>query len=427
MNRQLRWMRLDNAAKIYPAAKRRNWSNIFRLSATLTEEVDREVLQRALNKTARRFPSMVVRIRRGMFWYYIEELKEPPVVQDEKSHPLSRMPFDDIRKCAIRVICYKNRIACEFFHAITDGNGGLIFLKSLTAEYLRLKYGENIPCTDGVFDVEEDPDPAELEDSFFKNDGPVKAPRKDDDAFQLEGVKEFDGYNNLITGLIKTDEILKLAKKHGVTLTTFIASVMIASLINIQNRQVPNKRRQKRVKVLIPINLRKMFDSKTVRNFVLYITPGIDTRLGEYSFEEILKSVHHQMGLGITKQNMAAKIAKNVGIEKVFIVKIMPLFIKNFVIKTVYNLNGERKSCITISNLGNVSAPDEWRKYVSRLDFVLGAPSENPNNCGVLSYGENLYINITRTIKDAELEREFFCYLRKLGLNVKIESNRRDR
>ena len=39
--RKLRWMRLDNAAKIYPAAKRRNWTNYFRLSATLTEPVDR--------------------------------------------------------------------------------------------------------------------------------------------------------------------------------------------------------------------------------------------------------------------------------------------------------------------------------------------------------------------------------------------------
>jgi len=426
MSRQLRWMRLDNAAKIYPAAKRRHWSNIFRLSATLTEEVDREILQLALNKISRRFPSMAVRIRMGVFWYYLEEMKEPPSVQDEKGHPLSRMPFDDIRKCAIRVICYKNRIACEFFHAITDGNGGLIFLKSLTAEYLRLKYGENIPCTDGIFDVEEEPKPEELEDSFFKNDGPVKAARKDDDAFQLNGVREFDRYNNLITGSIKTEDILQLAKKYGVTLTTFIASVMIASLINIQNRQVPNIRRQKRVKVLIPINLRKMFDSETLRNFVLYITPGIDPRLGEFSFEEILKSVHHQMGLGITKQNMAAKIAKNVGIERVFIVKIMPLFIKNLVIKLFYNLNGERKSCITISNLGNVSAPDEWRKYVSRMDFVLGAPAENPNNCGILSYNGTLNINITRTIKEAELEREFFCYLKKLGLNVKIESNRRD-
>ena len=41
---RLRWVRLDNAAKIYPAARRKNWSNIYRQSATLNEEVDVEFL-----------------------------------------------------------------------------------------------------------------------------------------------------------------------------------------------------------------------------------------------------------------------------------------------------------------------------------------------------------------------------------------------
>ena len=42
-------MKLDNAAKIFPAAKRRNWNNFFRISATLTEPVDTEVLRTALD------------------------------------------------------------------------------------------------------------------------------------------------------------------------------------------------------------------------------------------------------------------------------------------------------------------------------------------------------------------------------------------
>ena len=55
---KLRWMRLDNAAKIYPAARRQNWSNVFRVSVTLKETVDKEVLKSALDVTIRRFPSI---------------------------------------------------------------------------------------------------------------------------------------------------------------------------------------------------------------------------------------------------------------------------------------------------------------------------------------------------------------------------------
>lgn len=87
--RKLRWMRLDNAAKIYPAAKRRNWTNYFRLSATLTEEVDLNVLRAALDVTVRRFPSIAVRLRRGVFWYYLEEITKAPAIEEDKVIRLS--------------------------------------------------------------------------------------------------------------------------------------------------------------------------------------------------------------------------------------------------------------------------------------------------------------------------------------------------
>ena len=139
--RKLRWMRLDNAAKIYPAALRQSWSNVFRLSVTLTEEIDVAVLQSALDVTVRRFPSMCVRLRRGLFWYYFQQRERAPAVREENSYPVTRMSRREIRTCAFRVIAYEKRIAVEFFHAVTDGNGGMVFLKSLTAEYLQQKYG----------------------------------------------------------------------------------------------------------------------------------------------------------------------------------------------------------------------------------------------------------------------------------------------
>lgn len=152
-----RWMKLDNAAKIYPAAKRRNWSNVFRLSATLTENVDPVVLQSALDHVAKRFPSISARIRRGVFWYYLEELPKAPTIQREVCHPLAPMPFHMMRKCAFRVLYYENRIAVEIFHALTDGNGAMVFLKTLLSEYLKEKHNISVTPSHGVLDCEEDP------------------------------------------------------------------------------------------------------------------------------------------------------------------------------------------------------------------------------------------------------------------------------
>ena len=425
MEKQLRWMRLDNAAKIYPAARRRSWNCLFRLSATVTENIDVVVMQKALDITVKRFPSIAVRIRRGAFWYYLEELSTPPPIKSEAAYPMARMSFKDVRKCAFRVVCYENRLAVEFYHALTDGSGGLIFLKSLLAEYLTQKYNLNIPFERGVLDHTETPKKSELEDSFLKNDGPVSSSRKEATAFKLRGTLENDGYLNLVTGIINADELLALSKQYKVSLTEFLTAAMIYSIINIQNRTVLKKKHQKPVKILVPVNLRKIFGSTTLRNFALYVTPGIDPKLGDYSFEEIVKSVHHQMGYEITAKNLAAKIAANVGAERSLILKIMPLFIKNFAMKLIFNLFGERKSSITISNLGVVDIPDEMKPYVTRFDFILGEQALCTDACSALSYNGKLYISFLRTVRESEVERAFLCFLRSLGIKIKVESNKR--
>ena len=153
----LRWMPLDNAAKIYPAARRPEWSNVFRESATLTESIDKDIMQSALEVTIRRFPSIAVKLRRGVFWYYLQELSEAPKIREENSYPLTRMSKEETRKCALRVIVYGRRVAIEVFHSLTDGNGALIFLKSLVAEYLEQRYGIQIPAEHGVLDRREQP------------------------------------------------------------------------------------------------------------------------------------------------------------------------------------------------------------------------------------------------------------------------------
>lgn len=423
-DRKLRWLRLDNAAKIYPAARTRKTSNVFRLSISLNENIDRHFLQSALDVTVRRFPSIAVRIRRGMFWYLLEEIPRAPIVIKEKSYPLVRMPFDDIRRCAFRVIYYQNRIAVEFFHAITDGNGGLIFLKTLAAEYLKQKHKLEIPFENGVLDRLEQPKEEELEDSFLKHKGPISASRKDTNAYNLKGTFENDFYKTNTTFIYNVKDLLEKSKSYKVSLTTFITSVLISSIIKMQNETIP-KRKQKFVKILVPVNLRNLFESISLRNFVFYITPGVDPRMGDFTFEEILKSVHHQMGYEISAKQMQARITTNVNSEQSLILKLMPLFIKNFVMKLIYTIVGERKYCLTFSNLGEVKIPNEMKEKINRFDFVLGVSAKTPYNCSMLSYNENLYINFIRGVKEPSLEYSFHKTMQDLGFTAQVESNYR--
>jgi len=420
---RLRWLKLDNAAKMYPATRNDQWSNLFRVSATLTEEIDKTVMQSALDVTARRFPSIAVRLRKGLFWYYLQQLSESPKILDEKSYPLTRMSKRETRKCAFRVIVYKKRVAIEVFHSITDGNGALTFLKSLIAEYLWQKHPVKVPAENGVLSRLDYPKESELEDSFQKYAGSITAKRKERPAWRISGTPETAGFLNLTCFELPLKDALDKAHEYNVSLTEFLCAVIMSALQNLQKEKYPRTQKRKPIKIRVPANLRRIFPSTTLRNFVMFTIPEILPELGVYDFEEICKAVHHKMGMDITPKQMSMKIAANIKSERLMAARIMPLFVKNFIIKTTFNSVGERQACFTVSNLGAIAVPDQMKDYIERFDFILGAQLKAPHNCGILSFGDTLYINFIRDICESDLEMHIYRVLRELGLSVKVQSN----
>lgn len=425
--KKLRWMPLDNAAKIYPAAGRKDWSNIFRISATLTQRVDSKALEKALAVTVNRFPLIAARLRRGVFWYYLQELDRPPEIRQDCSYPLAPMSRLEVRRCALRVLVYENRIALELFHSLTDGTGAMILLKTLVAEYLKEKYGISVPCELGVLDVREEPAPGELEDSFLKHGAPIRAPRGGSKAWKLPGTREPDDFQHLTCFRLDTPQLLEKAHAYGVTVTAFLGAVMLYALQTLQQEQEPDRRRKRPVKVLLPVNLRRLFLSNTLRNFAMYTIAELQTELGHYTLEEICSLVKHKMGLEITQKHMRTVIATNIADEQKLALRLVPLFLKNIVMKAVFLAVGENQSCLSLSNLGQVAVPAPMQPYITRFDFILGVQVSAPYNCGALSYGDTTYINFIRNIREPMLERHFFSALQKVGISVTLESNRGER
>ena len=421
--RSLRWMRLDNAALIFPAALRKNWSNAYRISFTFTEPVDPALLQRALDRVAPRFPSVIVRLRRSAFWYYLEELPRPPAVREDEARPLRGMTMHDVRRCAIRVLYYRSRMAVEFFHAVTDGTGAMVFAKTLAAEYVRLRYGAAVPASCGIKDLGEAPRESELVDSFREHAGPVAAPRDDRNVYRLRGTPEPDRFLHVTCGILDSDALHARAKSLGVTVTAFLCAAMIRAILEVQAAEQPRRCRRKAVRVQIPVNLRRLFGGETMRNFVAVANIGVDPRLGDYSFEELVNIVHHQMQLSITPKNMAAIFTPNVNDERNPFLKVVPLGLKNLVMRLVFDSIGENVSCLSLSNLGQVALPEEMAPFVERVEFVLGPQASSPYNASCTSWNGKTYFNIVRNSVEPKLERAFFTGLVKLGFRVRVEAN----
>lgn len=415
-----KWMRLDNAAKIFPAVKRRDWSNVFRLSATLRQPVDPQWLQEAVALVAPRFPSMFVSLHRGLFWYYLEQLPEPPQVRPDSGCPLIHMTSRELETCALRVLYFQNRIAVEFFHSITDGNGGLVFLKTLTAAYVSLQDGREIQPGAGVLDWRMPPDPAEWEDSFLKVAGQVSMSRREENAFRIQGIREPDGFLHLTVATIDSGALRDLARGYGVTITAFLSAVMLEAILELRPR-----RSKKWAKITIPVDLRRLFESRTLRNFALTVNVGVDPRLGAYTLDELCKVIQGQLAMQVTPQQMAARVAANVNPERALAMKVVPLPFKNLAMRLAYRIVGECKGTLNISNLGLTQLPEELAPHVANLDFIIGPQLTYFNNCGVVSYGGWTRINLIRSLREPELERRFITKLVELGLEVTVESNQR--
>ncbi len=420
-----RWMRLDNAAKIYPAASSRRWHALFRLSATLTEPVDPEVLLQAQRRMVRRFPSFYVRLRRGMFWYYLEGVDECAAVEQDGESPCMPLQRREKRGLRLRVRYRGNRIAVEFFHAITDGTGGLCFLKTLVAEYLSLRYGVAIPRGDGVLDCDEPPHGAELDDSFLANAGDIAIDRTEANAYHLSGDLEPDGFIHLTTACVPLAAVTARAKAFGVSLTAYLTALLIDAACQLQQEDGTARRRRRPVKICVPVNLRRFFPSETLRNFSSYVNPGVETRLGTYTLEEIVQAVHHYMGTEATAKRLGAKFTANVSSERNAALRLAPLFLKNVAMKCAFLMVGDRKTTTILSNLGLVTLPDAMAAHVSRMEFVLGPLSRNPVACAALSYGDTLCLNLTSTLREPALERAFLTRLVRQGVPVRVESNQR--
>lgn len=417
------WYKLDLSAIVYPTLQRRDFSSVYRLSVVLKEPIQPDILQKAVDMTLPRFPTYRTAIRKGLFWRYLEPNTRPgPFVQPDIKNPCMPMPFKANNRYLLRIYYYQNRIALEAHHSLGDGSGGMYVLQTITAVYLRL-LGRQISNGYFVMDINQTPDPGELEDAYMRYaNAKVKPPRLGEKAYRVRGTKEPFYTLNIIDGILSVQEVMKVAGTYHATITEYLNSVLLYALLQKQQEEWHIKLRP--VKIAMPVNLRRFFPSKTLRNFITMVYPSIDPRLGDYTFEEIITHVHNYMRYYINEKFMRGDITTNAATQHNPIIRIAPLFIKDFVVKTFYTKIQDKNSSAGLTNMGALKVPEDMKPYLERFDIYMGQPFSSRTNCAIISFEDTLTINFASSIVEADVERYFFRKLVQDGIHVKIESNR---
>ena len=416
--REIKWDKLDNTAHLFPVIAGEGMSNVYRISVVLKEEIQKELLQQALERVLPWFDVFRVRMRYGVFWYYFETNQKPaPEVKEEYRYPCQFISPNRNRNYLFRVNFYKNRINLEVFHVLTDGMGGITFLKELTYQYLRLahpalqeKMGDGL-CSDTSLN---------REDSYLKNyKKSHKKGYKTERAYHVKGEKLRPSELGVMHGLMPIRELKEACSQYQVSINEYLVAAFLWSIYQECLHGMPGKRP---ISSCVPVNLRPYFDSITMKNFFVIVSAVFRPKKEGYTFAEVAEIVAESLRSQINRENLENLFAYNVSNEKNFILRAVPLFLKNIAMRYVYH-SSALANTTTVTNIGNIQVREEYQDYIEGFRAFLSMSEGQSIKGTICSYQDTLVFTITSNLADVSVQRGFFRRLSGDGIPVKIETN----
>lgn len=416
--KDIRWDRLDNTAHLFPVIAGESMSNVYRISVTLTELVQPELLQQALDIVLPKFDGFNLRLRQGVFWYYFEENGKPaPKVREESNFPCRYIQANKNHSYLFRVTYYKYRINLEVFHVLTDGMGGINFLKELTYQYLRLAHPEIVKKTGEGLNSDTS---LNREDSFLKNyKTSSQKGYQSKKAYLIHGEHLRKGEFGVMHGYMNIPELKKVCHSYGVSINEYLVGTYIWSVYTECLHGMPSKRP---IRVAVPVNLRPYFNSITTKNFFVMVSAEFHPVKDEYTFEEELSIVRESLKSQINREHLEKLFSYNVSNEKNLAARAVPLFLKNLAMRYVYTMSALANTA-TVTNIGNISVAEEYKPYVEMFHAFLAMSKGQHLKGTICSYGDTLVFTFSFDLVDPSVQRGFFRRLTEDGLQIEIESN----
>ncbi|ERK48151.1 hypothetical protein [Leptotrichia sp. oral taxon 879] len=461
------WYELDAFAKTYSSIISEGRTTCFRLSALFSENIDLEILKNVVISLEKKYPFYNSELKKGIFWNYLQQKKTHFMIEEEKTYPCTNIQKDN----PLRIIYFNNKLSIEIAHFLTDGKGAALFFKDLIEEYLEKRYflenfekdkknnliyktekkkkieiekiNKIINFGKKINKNEKDFKNKKSEKNFFEktrellgNDSGLKNSQKNEyvdlyekymrkvskettikSAFHLPMKILEKGQYHITTGEIDVESLKEESKKYGTTIGKYLLSVYFKILLD-RYFQAKNP-----IVIGVPVDLRKIFEETTYRNFFINITPSMDASLGAYSLSEIITYLDNYFALKITKKEFYKSIYKAMNPMQNIIIKSVPYLIKRMFFPFIFDYYGERGYTTGFSNLGIFKVNKKYEKYLKGFRFLPPPSKRCKIKMGVVSDCKKVYVNFGNLTANYDIERDFFVYLRKRGIKSKIITN----
>ena len=437
--KQKNWYKLDNAAKIIPATIGGPDTRVFRLVCELKEDVDPEILQKAVGETSREFPHMNCCLRSGIFWYYLDESKEKPLVTEDQLPALSALYKAGRKNLLYRITYYRRRINVEMFHVIADGTGAYTFIETLITNYFiekhQLDRSHFLPQTSSIGEKSED-----AFSRYYTKKSSMKYPRggtmfKDPDqidtesggimkwikalltgkAYRLTGQMDDNMEEHLIEGTVSAEKMLEIARSYHTTIGILAASVYVEAIVRTM-RQSDKKRP---VIISVPINLRNYFPSATTRNFFGVIKVAYDARNYDGTLESVIPEIAKSFKDQLTEEKVAKTMNSYAALEHNLMLKAVPLPMKNAFVR-LFNGSLKRGVTASLSNVGKLHIHPELAPYIEKFTSFMSGP--NVFTC-ISTFDDYMAIGIVSCFTNHDIALHFFRRLTSMGVPVELATN----
>lgn len=413
MEQKNKWRRLDNSAKIFPMSTGEKYSSVFRLSVLLKADIKPEMLKKAVVLTLEKYDIFKVKMKAGLFWYYLEDNDKEPKVTEERDYPCKYINPKTNNDYLFKVTYFKNKINIDIFHSLTDGNGGTIFFREIVYTYLELAYPDELNMNNRIVKKID----FDIEDSYLKNyDKKAMSAMPDSRAYELKGHRIKLGAISATHQIIDLEKLKQESKKYEATVTQYLTAVLIYSI-----HKSNYKKSSKPIKVCIPVNLKKYFPSQTMANFFSYII--ITAKHKEIdNFDKIVELVKKEFKEKLIEEEILKTMSSNVKLGTNLFIKAIPLFLKNIIVRLSY-LEIRKHSTITFSNIGRVGILGDYQKYIDYFLMLISPDIVEKIKCSSCTFGNKMVFTFTSILNDNKIEKTFYEFLLSKKIGVEVESN----
>lgn len=380
----------DGAGIIYPYVADKNWNSVYRIEAVLKRTPDPDAVRKAAAALREKYPYFFGTVVKVGSCLALAPSKKCETVF--RSTGVYCKPFDLQNGLPlIRFIYSSNKISLEMFHCLTDGHGGVEFMK----EFLR-EYAKFAGAADGA-ESTYTPDKCDLTnttDTFSDIYDRVYMPNVKKTGRFMSDAHQFDKTEQtpltVDTINIPFERLHTVSHRLGVTVAMLLAAIQIKAIFASESIV------GRKVRLSVPVDIRRFFGSTSCRNSSLYILVEAD-RHDAMDFKGLLEYVKYQFTDRISTEKLYAMARANVEQARMKAFTSLPLPLKKGLLKFGYSHLGENQFTATLTDIGPINLDFPGCDIVKDIYFILGKQKTKPVNTAVTTFNGTLKLVVSHT------------------------------